>query len=74
MSPHQYEGNGWSKYQELVLYRLDEMKEAIETLDKRVDALAKSQLITKVKLATVGSVAGVIGSLLVFVVKWMYGK
>lgn len=74
MSPDEYNGNGWDKYQKLVLYRLDEMKESIEVLDKRVDALAKSQLITKVKLATIGSLAGVTGSILVFVIKWAYGK
>lgn len=74
MSPEQYENKGWNQYQMLVLYRLDEMKESIETLDKRVDALARSQLITKVKLATVGSLAGVTGSVLVFAIRWVLGK
>lgn len=69
-----YEGNGWKEWEKLVLYRLDELQASVQKLNARVDALSKSQLITRVRLATLGSIAGVIGTGAVFIVKWMFGK
>jgi hypothetical protein len=72
-----YEGNGWSHYEKLVLYRLDSVQQALEALKAQdlkqlkddVDALKRGALISKVRLATLSSLAGAVGSVIALLVE-----
>jgi ABC-type antimicrobial peptide transport system permease subunit len=58
--------NGWSEYEKLVLFRLDQQDVAIKDLTKIVQSLKTSMAITKLKLAFIGVVSGTIGSAIVY--------
>lgn len=48
---HHYEGNGWSEYEKLVIYRLDDLKCRLEKVESNVTAL-------QIKAAAWGGLAG----------------
>lgn len=52
--------NGWSAYEKLVMYRLDEQDKKLDRIDRKVDGVARSVLILKVKAATYGAIAGAV--------------
>lgn len=54
------EGNGWDQYQKLVLKQLEENRDSLKSLDKRVQRLA---LETATKLSSLNVKAGVWGLL-----------
>lgn len=65
--------NGWSEYEKLVLYRLDQQDKAIAGVNKAVaelnatvQSLKTSMALTKLKLAFIGAVSGTIGSAIVY--------
>lgn len=58
--------NGWSKYEELVLFRLDQQDTVLKELTKSVQSLKTSMALTKLKLGLIGFVSGTIGSALVY--------
>ena len=50
--------NGWSKYQQLVLYRLDEQDKTMHEIKEDVKELKDSMTVVKFKLALIGMASG----------------
>ena len=62
-------GNGWNQYKRLVLAQLDSLKVQIEVVDGKIDLLRRALddiktdlTITKTKIGTYATVAGVVVS------------
>lgn len=58
--------NGWTKYEQLVLTQLHELKADVKELREDMSALKTSMAVTKFKLALIGTIAGMVGSGIVF--------
>lgn len=58
--------NGWSDYEKLVLFRLDEQDKKLDTLTRQVNKLTTSVALTKLKLAFIGLASGTLGSAIVY--------
>lgn len=69
--------NGWNEYQRLVLFRLDEQDEKLNTISRtqgalttKVDGLASAVSLLKWKVATVSSaIGGVFGAAVAYWVR-----
>ena len=60
--------NGWSEYQKLVLYRLDDLTESIAVIDEKVNKLQNSVFLLKFKVGLIGTAAGTLGAAFVGVI------
>ena len=66
MSPEH--SNGWSEYQKLVLFRLDELNTQVSELKKTTAQLVTSVAILKVKTGLIGAGAGMLSAAILKVV------
>ena len=64
-------GQGWSRYEELILYRLDRLDEKVDALAALVTTLQTSDAVLKFKVGLFGLVAGSVGS---FIMTWLQVK
>ena len=60
--------NGWSEYEKLVLFRLEEHAEQLAGIDAKVSSLQTAVALLKFKVALIGSATGLLAS---GVVQWM---
>lgn len=59
--------NGWSAYEKLVMFRLDEQDAHLNRLEQKIDQVSKAVLILKIKAATYGTIAG---AMVAAIVEW----
>jgi hypothetical protein len=69
------ETNGWTKYEQLVLFRLDQQDRKLDTMAKDIQQLTESVMLLKFKAAVLGTIGGAITSAMVAsVVEWWFRK
>jgi hypothetical protein len=58
--------NGWSEYEKLVLFRLDDLATQMTTVKGEVQSLKTAMALTKLKLAAISFIFGSLGSAFVY--------
>jgi predicted RecB family endonuclease len=61
-------GEEFEKYKLLFLEKFSNLEDSIKSLDSKVDALSTAQGLSKIEVARVGALAGLVPSLIVLVV------
>ena len=50
--------NGWNEYQKLILYRLDEQGEKLDSIEARLQKVQIAVTVLKLKMAAIGTISG----------------
>ncbi len=61
-------GDGWNRYQRLVLFRLNEQATKLDNIDAKVEGIQLSVALLKFKMGMIGAAAGMLATLLTEVV------